>query len=252
MTRKSTAVYAVIAVLLFAASSCGEESAIKADNRPIAEQIVDMRSTGDFDQVPYRSAVEATPKSTIVIDGVVQRPPSDLLVLGKVTAVEPSRSYSWPGGPQVVGGPSTRVEHAFNAPEAWISTVTVEVAVEKSSYVDKRFSQLKVVRFGLSLKSPVDVDAIRVELMSHDKVAALLVANESTPFDQDPDLFGVLGFGEFLGFVDKGGNVEFKASTIGGESNEAAVGVPVATLFKGPAKRVEIKLVEGEMQHVDG
>lgn len=250
MIRFSSAAICV-GVAGLALTSCGGDSTRKANDRPLADQVLELRSTGDFAQVPYRSAVEATPTSTITIDGVVQPPPSDLLVAGRVTAVEPGRSFSWPAGPQIVGRPSTRVEHKFNDPDAWISTVIVEVAIDKSSFVDDRYAGLKVVRFGLSLHSPVDVDAIRSELLAYDRVVALLVANEFTPFDQDKDLFGVLGYGEFLGFVDKVGNVVFKASDLATETNGIPQAVTVDELFS-TSPTVTIKLVDGVMQYVEG
>lgn len=109
------------------------------------------------------------------------------------------------------------------------------------------------VRIGLSLLSPVDLEALQRELEGR-RIAAQLITNEKTAFDLEPDSFGVVDYGALLGFIsDDDLLVSFPAFDLGpylgpDVSNPT---VPLADLLT-PPELVSLKTVDGVMVPVDG
>lgn len=193
----------------------------------------------------YRTAREAMPTTSFKVDGKPQSPVSDLFVVGRVASIDEGRSFSWPNGPQVQGGPATQEEHPFNAPKSQISTISMQVDVERSIAGEPGLPQLKTVRIGLSLPSPVDMNSVRAEFPAGRRIAAILVANAKTPFVEDPNWFGVLGYGEMLGFVDEGGTVTFPAWSDGRDASGQMATTSLEELVTPVNGPVEIRMIDG-------
>lgn len=247
---KMTSYVAALMVTTGLLTACGSEIAEShGDARPLAEQISALIDGASFEDPLFRSVIDATPQTTLILDGAIQEPYSDLLVVGKVTAVKGDFGFSWPKGPQIAGEASNRQQSAFNSAEAEIVTLSVTVAVEDFRELHPTTEERPEVRFGLSLLAPVDLDAVSKGLVGR-HVVALLQSNEKTPFDYDRSLYGVLWGGEFLGFVDEQGQVEFPASEFDVAPEGGPLPIPLGELFRDPTT-VELKTVNGQVERAD-
>ena len=178
---------------------------------PLADQIFVATSLGSTTDPIYESPVETTPLTRYVVDGIEQTVGvSDLFVIGTVERVAAGYGYSWPDGPQIVGGPTTEVVLPFNHPDAHISTVHLHATVDTSLYRDEAYANQERGVIGLALLSPVDVDSLNSEITGK-RIAAPLLDNHKTFFRKEPGVYGVLLSGELLGFVSDDGLVEFPA-----------------------------------------
>lgn len=175
----------------------------------------------------YQSVVEAGPLTQFRDGALRVEANADAIVVGNVTTVQPGRSFSWPDGPQVVGGPDTQVEHRFNADDAMLSTVHVTVEVTDGVTATGETLAGTTITFGLSLPSPVAVDGLEKELQGFGDVAVLLINNPRSFFTYDPSVYGVLQYGAFLAPVVND-TVTFPLS---GLENESA---RVADLLQNP------------------
>ena len=242
--RKSLAGVAFFVAVASAACASGG-SAPDSSSAPVAEQIVAATSHASTVSTWYSSPVEATPITTYVIDGEEKPDPvSDLLVVGEVLSVTGGMGYSWPDGPQEVGGEPTEATHGFNHEDAWISSVHLTVSIESSLYRDITFASLQEVKVGLALASPVNLDSLRTELVGQE-IAAPLLTNDKTFFRQEPGVFGVLLSGEMLGLVGDDGMVSFPALTSLAHPSSGPHQYSLADLLNPPA-RISLQNVDGE------
>ncbi len=202
------------AVLLAAltAGACGDGTEMPARAAaPLADQIFSATSLASTTDPIYESPVETTPITRYVVDGAEQDSGvSDLFVIGTVERVAAGYGYSWPGGPQIAGGPTTEVVLPFNHDDADISTVHLHAIVDTALYRDEAYANQEQVIIGLALLSPVDIDSLNREIAGK-RIAAPLLANHRTFFRKEPGVYGVLLSGELLGFVSDDGLVEFPA-----------------------------------------
>ena len=203
-------VLAVVA-LGIAASACG--SGQESAETSLSDQIVELNASRTYGEAPFASALETTPLTVFVIDGVADPyPVSDLFLVGTVLEVLGSKGYSWSGEPQTEGQVSSQRLHDFDDSEAIISTVHLSVRVTDSLYRDKAFEGLKEITVGLALLSPIDLESLKSEIMGK-TIAAPLHSNERTFFsDHEPGVFEVLRGGEFLGYVGADNEVTFPAA----------------------------------------
>lgn len=242
--RKSLIGVALLAAI--ASSSCADSnSPPDLSTAPVATQIVAVTGHASTVSTWYSSPLEATPLTTYVIDGEEQpNPVSDLLVIGTVRAVTGGMGYSWPDGPQVVGGQPTEATHAFNHQDAWLSTVHLTVSIESSLYRDVTFASLKEVKIGLALMSPVNLDSLRAELVGQ-RIAAPLQTNDKTFFSQESGVYGVLLSGEMLGYVGDNDIVSFPAIT---KLRHPSSGLHQHSLTEllNPPTRISLQTVGGE------
>lgn len=220
----------VVVVGAVQASACGvrnDSSMTVADDRPFQQQVDEFLSAS-AGVVPalFTDVRHATPGTVFVVNGRPAGAASDLLVVGDVIGVRAGRSFSWPSGPQVGGLPPTRLEHQFNDPASDISTLVIEIRVSDQRPLDALDGTNGVVSAEVSLFAPIDVGALRRELL-HREVVGLLLANGRTGFDLDPTHYGILGMGAYLGFLDASGRVTF-----GGLTDDATSDVvPLADLL---------------------
>ena len=212
--NRTTLLIGVAFLVAAASAACASgNSAPDLSSAPVARQIVAATGHASTVSTWYSSPLEATPLTTYVIDGEEKpNPVSDLFVVGTVLNVTGGMGYSWPGGPQVVGGQPTEELMQFNHEDAWLSTVHLTVSIGSSLYGDATFASLQEVKIGLALLSPVNLDSLRTELVGQ-RIAAPLRINEKTFFRQESEVYGVLLSGEMLGFVGDDGMVSFPALT---------------------------------------
>src|SRR5262245_46837400 len=100
--RVRTRLVAGVAALVGVVTACGgDSSTTRSPNAsPFHVQVHDTGSGGSEAPPLYSNAVEATPGTRFLVDGVEHPPASDLLVVGRVADVRAGRSFSWPDGPQ--------------------------------------------------------------------------------------------------------------------------------------------------------
>lgn len=203
---------AVLAALCLSIVACGgTDPATIADGRPLYDRLTTVLSSASFAPPIYRSAIEAAPSTKFVVDGRESMTVSDALVIGSVQSVVGATAWSFSAGPQVEGGPNTVKRLSFNDPEGDIDVVAVTLRVERSSTADGN-ALPETISFGLSLPSVTSLPTLEEQLKSLGTLAVLLERNEMTPFDFDKSLYGVVGYGTFLGSVD-GDVVTFGAIT---------------------------------------
>ena len=246
MARFTNSVVSAVVALAVAASACG--SGQESANISLSDQIVELNA--DYEEAPFASALELTPLTVFVIDGVEDPyPVSDLFVVGTVLEVSGGKGYSWPGEPQIVGQPSNQRLHDFNDSEADISTVHLSVRVVHSLYRDKAFEGLKEITVGLSLLSPVDLESLKSEITGKTIVAPL--HNERYGFaDDGSGVFGVLLGGEFLGYVDADNEVTFPAARTVDPYPEGAASIKLEDLLD-PPRTVHLTKIDGRFIRSD-
>jgi hypothetical protein len=114
------------------AAGCGDSSRpAVAGSAPVMAGI--RTQLGLLDALPplYRSAREAMPTTAFVVKGEAgPQYVSDLSVTGRVVSVDAGSSFSYAGGPQVLGQPSTTEQLPFNAKGADVSDISLAVDVD--------------------------------------------------------------------------------------------------------------------------
>lgn len=238
------------AVLLAALSTgaCGGGAEMPARAAaPLADQIFAATTIGSTTDPIYESPVETTPLTRYVVDGIEQTfGVSDLFVIGTVERVAAGYGYSWPGGPQIVGGPTTEVVLPFNHPDADISTVHLHATVDTALHRDEAYANQERVIIGLALLSPVDVDSLNGEIAGK-RIAAPLLANHRSFFRNEPGVYGVLLSGELLGFVTDDGHVEFPALYSLPRWRDGLRPTAVED-FLNPPEVINVRLIDGQYQ----
>jgi hypothetical protein len=197
----------------------------------LAERIDQRLEMASLSPPLYKTATEAMPTTSFQLAG--QAEPvyaSDLFVVGRVVEIVPESSFAWPGGPSIVGEPSNEKKLPFNGSGAEISDIAFSVSVDKAVAREPSLESLTSVKVGLALPSPVNLDEIRKEYPPGTRIAAILVSNDKTTFHEDSNLFGFLGYGAFLGEIDKIDIVHFPAWTEGREVG-APEGTPLSQLL---------------------
>ena len=244
--NRATLLIGVAFLVAAASAACASgNSAPDLSSAPVARQIVAATGHASTVSTWYSSPLEATPLTTYVIDGEEKpNPVSDLFVVGTVLNVTGGMGYSWPGGPQVVGGQPTEELMQFNHEDAWLSTVHLTVSIESSLYRDATFASLQEVKIGLALLSPVNLDSLRTELVGQ-RIAAPLRINEKTFFRQESEVYGVLLSGEMLGFVGDDGMVSFPALTSLHHPSSGLHQYSLTDLLNPPT-RISLQNVDGE------
>ena len=225
----------ILAVVLTLTAGCADRPSGSEHNHPVtwSDGLFALISSGSLEPPLYDSAVEATPNTRFVVDGKPQPPVSDLLAVGRVVSVKAGHSFSWPDGPQIEGEPPTRVEHKFNSPDAWVSTVHIALSIDESVAAAGTFQGLSEVSFGLTLPSPADIEGLERDLREAHSVVAILERNARSAFDYDSALLGVLGYGMFLGTADPAGSVTFPASEFDRSADGAPMKIPLERLLAG-------------------
>ena len=244
--NRATLLIGVAFLVAAASAACASgNSAPDSSSAPVARQIVAATGHASTVSTWYSSPLEATPLTTYVIDGEEKpNPVSDLFVVGTVLNVTGGMGYSWPGGPQVVGGQPTEELMQFNHEDAWLSTVHLTASIESSLYRDATFASLQEVKIGLALLSPVNLDSLRTELVGQ-RIAAPLRINEKTFFRQESEVYGVLLSGEMLGFVGDDGMVSFPALTSLHHPSSGLHQYSLADLLNPPT-RISLQNIDGE------
>ena len=248
-TTKRTLRKSLVGVASLVAVACvactGGDSAPDLSSAPVAKQITAVTGHASTTITWYSSPLEATPLTTYVIDGKEKpNPVSDVFIVGTVLDVTGGMGYSWPSGPQELGGQPTETTHTFNHEDAWLSTVHLTVSIESSLYRDASFSSLQEVKIGLALLSPVNLDSLRTELVGQ-RIATPLRTNEKTFFRQESGVYGVLLSGEMLGFVGDDGIVSFPAITKLHHPSSGLHQYSLADLLNPPT-RISLQKVDGE------
>jgi hypothetical protein len=191
-----------LAVLSIFVLACGgEKSAQSTDGRLLYERLGSLFSSASFAPPIYRSAIEAAPATTFVVDGERTMTASDAFAVGTVQSLAGVAAWSFAAGPNVADGPSAVRQLPFNDPGADIDVAAVTLRVERFATAAGGV-QPDTVSFGLSLPSPTNLPALEQQLKGAGRIAVLLESNEKTPFDFDRSLYGVVGYGAFLGTVD--------------------------------------------------
>ncbi len=238
-----------IVALAVAASACG--SGQESADIPLSDQIVELNAGSTYVEVPFASALETTPLTVFVIDGVEDPyPVSDLFVVGTVQEVSGGKGYSWSGEPQTEGQASSRRLHDFDDSEADISTVHLSVRVTHSLYRDKAFEGLKEITVGLALLSPIDLGSLKSEVTGK-TIVAPLYSNEVSIFaDHEPGVFEVFRGGEFLGYVDADNEVTFPAARTFNPYPEGAASIKLEELLD-PPRTVNLTKIDGRLTRSD-
>lgn len=120
-----------LVVLSLSVLSCGgTDQALTTDSRPLYDRLATLLSGASFTPPIYRSATEASPATTYVVDGQETVTASDVLVIGAVQSVEGVAAWSYAAGPSEEGEPDRVERLALNDPQANIDVVSVTVRVE--------------------------------------------------------------------------------------------------------------------------
>ena len=251
-TTSPTLLRCLAGALLFvgSASCASDNGASSSPGVPVAQQIVEVTANATLAPTWYSSPLEATPLTTFTIDGVEQAEAvSDLFVVGTVDSVTAGAGYSWPTGPQKTGGQATTKIHSFNHPDAWMSTIHLNVSVDSSLERDTALAEVEAVTIGLALLNPVDMSSLTADLVGQ-RIAAPLHANEKSFFSGESGVYGILLSGEMLGFVDNEQVVSFPALRQLTPSGGGAHQYNLTDLLNPPA-HVFLQAVDGEYVKVD-
>ena len=245
MARFTNSVVSAVVALAVAASACG--SGQESPDIPLSDQIVEFNASSSYTEATFASALETTPLTVFVIDGVEDPyPVSDLFVVGTVLEVSGGKGYSWSGEPQIVGQPSNQRLHDFNDSEADISTVRLSVRVVHSLYRDKAFEGLKEITVGLALLSPVDLESLKSEVTGK-TIVAPLYSNEGHVYSYyEPGVFEVFRGGESLGYVDADNEVTFPAAHTVDPYPEGAASIKLEDLLD-PPRTVHLTKIDGRL-----
>ena len=230
VTRLTNSVVLAVVALAVAASACG--SGQESADISLSDQIVELNASRTYAEAPFASALDTTPLTVFVIDGVEDPySVSDLFLVGTVLEVSGGKGYSWAGEPQTEGQASSRRLHDFDDSEAVISTVHLSVRVIHSLYRDKAFEGLKEITVGLALLSPIDLESLKSEVTGMTIVAPLYSDERSFFSDHEPGVFEVLRAGEFLGYVDADNEVTFPAARTVNPYPEGAASIQMEDLL---------------------
>ena len=249
MARFTNSVVSAVVALAVAASACG--SGQESPDISLSDQIVEFNASSTYVEVPFASALETTPLTVFVIDGVEDPyPVSDLFLVGTVQEVSGGKGYSWSGEPQIEGQASSQRLHDFNDSEADISTVHLSVRVIHSLYRDKAFEGLKEITVGLALLSPIDLESLKSEVTGK-TIVAPLYSNEISIFaDYEPGVFEVFRGGESLGYVDADNEVTFPAARTFNPYPEGAASIKLEDLLD-PPRTVNLTKIDGRLTRSD-
>lgn len=139
------------------------------------------------------------PMLRYTVDGGPVHSIAHAYVFGTVSAVDPGPSPFWERNED---GQKVRVEREFNDPEAMLSIIHVTIDAERlflSPDVAPDWDESDPVTIGLALPNPVNIDAVRADLVGAS--LATLLDFDSIFFDYDDDVHGLIR-DEFLGRAD--------------------------------------------------
>lgn len=183
------------------------------------------------------------PQVRYSIDGRDPISVADAYVVGDFVKVEPGGSFKWTEDAEN----EFRQEVPFNAEDAQSSTIHLTLNIRRSivdpnqpEQVHRDLARGNDVTLGLALGTPVNIDAVRSELMSAKSFAALLY-EPSPVFEYDRSLWAIVLDGGLLGTVTDDRTVTFPALEAVARRNredpDDAVSYSVADLER-PSDRV--------------
>ena len=232
----------MVAMLVSGAVSCGGSGSDAQQEADALRSLGEQRAGLETIRV-YKSVEEAMPNVDYTLDGQ-PHDESELYVRGAITGIRPGRSFAWPMRGDVEGDV---VIMDFNAKDAELSEVLIDVAVNDGIAATTKVAVPERLTISMGFQAPADLDSIGHDLRTGAEIVALL-NRWDTVTGSVTSTYEPLEQGLFIGRVADDGRVTFPAIDGAGEGGLVPSALTVDDLESADEQEtIVLERVDGEV-----